>query len=241
MKYRTRRRRTFHTRKRRTVRRSFRRRPRRARRTTRVRVNHVRGINYIADRAIVRFKVEQDINVQQGDANYGVSTLYPGNWLPTEEIPTLGEWVGLYTYARVLKSTISATFTNIDVNLSKDVGVTQLQAGASSGAVPSATAFLSEQPRTRSKYLTPVNGSKCLATIRMTGNMATAYGDRTVSTAQKDILGTSALTSPPPLPWRWNVWTQDNLGFGTAEPLGTNIRVIIFYTVEFLTRVQTTD
>lgn len=173
------------------------------------------------------------------DALY-TELIFPGNFLPEIQIPNLVPFRSMYDRARILRSTIVVTFTNGE-NSSKDVGVTQLPLGALSNAVPSSSVFLAEQTRTRSKYLTPVVGSFSRCKIVMSGNTRTAYGDSTNSTSGGDILTTDAMNVAPTTPWRWSVWTQDNIDTATAEDIGTDMKVSIYYTIEFLMRQRTTS
>src|ERR1700679_1194329 len=91
-------------------------------RMTKVRRQTIRGVNYIADKTIVRFRYEQQFNVKQGAAVFGTDNLYPGNYLPPgASLPTLAEYIAIYSFARIRKSTISCDFTNVEATFSKDV------------------------------------------------------------------------------------------------------------------------
>jgi len=203
----------------------------------RLKKQHIKGINYIADRVIVHFRQEFDFNVKQAAVDFGTDFEIPGNYLSSDTVPTLSVYTTSYLHARVLKSTIRATFTNVEATYSKDVGVTQLPLNATANTTPSATVYLSEQPRTKSAYLTPLSGSRSLKTITMSGSTTTAFGDRTTSTAQSDLIPTGDLSSPPAEPWSWSVWTQNIINAGAAEAAGTNVRCMVTYTIEFLQRV----
>lgn len=204
---------------------------------TRIRQRVIPSANYVGDRAIVRFRNETQFNVKQADTAYGTTTLFGGNFFGEDVvIPTLPQWLALYTRFRVLRCSIAVTFTNIEATFSKDVGVTQLPLQVSTAPTPAPDIYLSEQPRTKSSYLTPLSGSFSRKRIFMTGTTGTAYGSNTAVTSDADKIPTSNPLLTPTNAWRWSVWTQNVSGAGTTETAGTNIRVITYHTVEFLER-----
>lgn len=219
--------------------------PRRTRqqRMLRVRRPRITTSNFIGDTAVVRFRNETQFNAKQAAADYGTSFTIPGNYLPDVDVPTLSQYIAMYDTARIIRSTLKVTFTNIEATYSKTVGVTQLPLNATSGPTPSTTVYLSEQPRTRSSYLTPLSGSKSNVTMLVSGSTKTAYGSNTVTTSQQDVLDTSSMTSPAAGfdAWRWEIWTQNVSGAGTLETAGTNVRVLQWYTIQFLDRKQSTS
>jgi len=197
--------------------------------------------NYLGDRVIVRFRNEEQFNTKQQMAAFGTSLIIPGNFLPDTAIPSLSTYTAAYSEARVLRSSLRVTFTNIEDSFSKSVGITQMPGREQSGVTPSATVYLSEQPRTKSAYLTPLAGSKSSVTLFNSGRTATSFGTRTTVTAEEDVIQTSSITTPPTSEWNWNVWTQNVSGAGTTEASGTNIRVISYYTIEFMDRIVDTS
>jgi len=210
----------------------------------RVKTQRIKGVNYIADRVIVKFRQEYQINTKTADSGpteYGTSFELPGNYLNSVTCPSLADYTEQYQLCRVRKSSVHMEATNIEATYSKSVGVSQLQVGTTAGPTPSATVFLSEQPRTKARYLTPLTGSFSRCKIGMSGSTATAYGDRTPSTAASDIMTTTDIAVGPSSTWFWSFWSQNNLAAGTAETAGTNFRVVIIYEVEFLERKQLTD
>lgn len=219
-------------------RRTYRKRRAVRRRTNRVRTQRIRNVNYMGDRVLVTFKDEVQVNLKQTAVNFYASNSPPGNYLLSPNIPTLTQYVNQYQYCRVIKSTCKATFTNVEALASKDVGITQWAAGQTVGVGQSALNLLSEQPRTKSVYLSPLSGSKSTATLSMTGSLKTAYGNSTNTTSTADRLPTSALGTSPPTPafFTWLVWAQNVSGAGTLEANGTNIRIMMTYYVEFTDR-----
>lgn len=213
------------------------------RRGNKVRQTVVRGVNYVGDRAIVRFKQETQINTKQAAAAFATRTVIGGNYIgaAATSLPTFSNWSSLYNQFRVLKSTVVATFTNIEAAFSKDVGVTQLPLNATNTVTPAGDVYLSEQPRTKSAYLTPLSGSFSRKKIVNRGNTATAFGSRTAVTGNDDLILSSAPTALPAEDWSWVVWTQNVSGAGSLETAGTNIRIMVYYTIEFLQRIQVTD
>jgi len=205
-------------------------------RMPKVRTQHIRGTNFVADRAIVSFRQQFDFNVKQAMAGFGTLNQIPGNSLESVTSPALAQWALAYGSFRVLKSKIKAVFTNVEATYSKTVGITQLPVGIATGPTPTATVYLSEQPRSKYRYLTPLSGSKSLGRVSAVGSTATAFGDRTASTAADDIQVTGAYATPPGDAWSWSVWTQNVTGAGVLETAGTNIQVTVTYMVEFLLR-----
>lgn len=204
----------------------------------RVRRPRITSSNYVGDTVTVRFRNEIQANLKQLNTAFGVDQYVPGNYLPDTAIPTLSQYVAMYATARVVRSTIKVTFTNIEATYSKTVGVTQLPINDATMPPPSTTVYYSEQPRTKSVYLTPLSGSKSSATILSSGSTRTAYGSGTSVTSESDILSTNTLTTSPADAWGWSVWTQNVAGAGTTETAGTNVRVLVWYTIQFLNRKQ---
>lgn len=209
----------------------------------RVRRPRITTSNYIGDTVIVKFRNETQFNAKQAAADFGTSFTIPGNYLPDTDIPSLAQYVALYDSARIIRSTLKVTFTNIEATYSKTVGVTQLPLNATTGVTPSTTVYLSEQPRTRSVYLTPLSGSKSNATMLVSGSTKTAFGSNTVTTSQQDLLDTASMTTPAVGfdAWHWDIWTQNVSGAGTLETAGTNVRVLQWYTIQFIDRKQPTN
>lgn len=189
---------------------------------------------------IVKFKQEQQVNQKQLAASFDTDFFIPGNYLPNIDVPTLQFYADQYKFARVKRTSVVVTFTNVEATYSKDVGITQLSNGQTTNVAGSAVIYLSEQPRTVSAYLTPLSGSRSMKTLKTTGTSSTSWGNHFVTTAQHDILSTAALTTPPSQPWGYSVWTQNSSGAGTLETAGTNMRIMTFYTVEFLNRNEFT-
>jgi len=197
---------------------------------------HIRGTNFVADRTIVRFRQQFDFNVKQAMAGFGTLNQIPGNSLESVTSPALAQWALAYGSFRVLKSHLKCVFTNVEATYSKTVGITQLPVGIATGPTPTATVYLSEQPRSKFRYLTPLSGSKSLGRVQAHGSTATAFGDHTASTSANDIQVTGAYATPPGDAWSWSVWTQNVTGAGVLETAGTNIQAVVTYTVEFLLR-----
>lgn len=208
---------------------------------TRVKRPRIRTSNYMGDTATVRFRNELQANLKQAAASFAVEFPIPGNYLPDVNIPSLNEYRTLYATARVIRSTLKVTFTNIESTFSKSVGVSQLPLNDSTLPTASASVYYSEQPRTKSAYLTPLSGSKSSVTLLVSGTTKTAFGNITPSTSQNDQLSTSALTTPPTDNWVWSVWAQNVSGAGTLETAGTNIRIMQYYTIQFFNRLQQTN
>lgn len=211
---------------------------RRRRTTTRPRTQRIRGINYQGDRCIVKFRNVQQVNVKQ---TTGGSAIYiPGNVFVDTTIPGLTQYIQDYSFFRIMKATVSATFLNLEASASKDVGITLLPVSATALPTPTATMQWSEQPRTKSRFLTPLSGSRSLTRISMTGTTAMAYGNRTPTTSQQDRVPTGVPAGAPGVPgqpWFFGVWAQDSLD-PDAEEAGTNIKIVTYYTVEFDQRNQ---
>lgn len=207
----------------------------------RVRRPRITTANYIGDTAIVRFRNETQFNAKQQMAAFGTSFTVPGNFLPDVDIPSLAQYIALYENARVLRSTLKVTFTNIEATFSKTVGVTQLPVEETTNVTPTTTVYLSEQPRTKSTYLTPLSGSKSMSTMLVSGSTKTGQGNNVISTSGGDEMLTSALATGPPVKWFWDIWTQNVSGAGTTETAGTNIRVLQWYTIQFIDRKQPTN
>lgn len=207
----------------------------------RVKRPRIRSSNYMGDTATVRFRNEYQFNQKQLAAGYATEFVYPGNFLLDDDIPSLSEYKVLYATARIIRSTLKVTFTNIEAAYSKSVGVSQLPLNDATLPTPSPTIYYSEQPRTKSAYLTPLSGSKSLATILVSGSTKTAFGNTTPSTSQNDQLSTTNLTNAPTDSWSWSVWTQNVSGAGTLETAGTNVRVVAYTTIQFFNRKQQTN
>lgn len=207
---------------------------------SRARMPRITTSNYIGDTVLVRFRNETQYNVKQAAAAFGTTTLVPGNWLPDADIPTLSIYTARYNWARVTRSTIKATFTNIEATYSKDVGVTQMPVNDATPITPSATVYFSEQPRTKSSYLSPLSGSKSTATIMSSSNSKANEGSSVIKTAAYDLMPTTGMTTGPSYKWFWNVWTQNVSGAGTLETAGTNIRIVTYYTIQFFERKDPT-
>lgn len=209
-------------------------------RMSRARMPRISTANYIGDTVLVRFRNESQVNSKQLAASFGTALLVPGNFLPDVDIPTLSVYTARYNWARVTRSTIKVTFTNIEATYSKDVGVTQMPANDASPITPSATVYFSEQPRTKSSYLSPLAGSKSTATIMCSSNNIANEGSTIIKTSGQDIMPTTAMTGGPITKWYWNVWTQNVSGAGTLETAGTNMRIITYYTIQFYERKDVT-
>lgn len=213
----------------------------RKRSMTKVKRPRIRTSNYMGDTATVRFRNEIQVNQKQLAAAYATEYAVPGNYLPDVDIPTLNEYRTLYATARVIRSTLKVTFTNIEATYSKSVGVSQLPLNDATLPTATPTVYYSEQPRTKSAYLTPLSGSKSNVTLLVSGTTKTAFGNITPSTSQSDQIATSAMTTAPTDQWNWSVWTQNVSGAGTLETAGTNIRIIQYYTIQFFNRQQQTN
>lgn len=204
----------------------------------------IRSSNFMGDTCIVKFKNEFQVNVKQADTSYGTATLVPGTWLPDIQIPTLAQYVALYNDCRIVKTTVRVTFTNIEESYSKSVGITQLPTGETAPVTPSATILFSEQPRTRSAYLGPLSSSRSVRTLMNTGSARTAAGTSIPMTNGGTVLSTADLTTTPTGfdlgHYYFNVWTQNNLAFGTTEVDGTDMRIQTYYTIQFMDRKQVT-
>lgn len=211
---------------------------------TRLRKRRIGTANFLGDQAIVRFKDEIQLNQKQLAAAFGTSYLVPGNFLPSLTLPTLSSYIAMYEKATIVRTTVKADFTNIEATYSKSVGVTQLPI-EETNVTPSATVYLSEQPRTKSAYLTPLSGSKSKAVIMNSGTSQSAWGTRT--DRDDTVLLTATMTTPPTnqadvqQPWWFDVWTQNVSGAGTLEAAGTNIRIQTWYTIRFYDRKQPTS
>lgn len=224
------RRRTIRRKRPRTSRRSFKRRTRR----TRVRTDFRRGLNYIGDKAVCRFEYVNEFQMQAASGGDGVIGSFPGNYLPGSDIPSLGPMLNQYTEMRIPSSSISVTYTNLEPNTSRTVGVAPLAQGIAAFPTPTSTIYLSEQPRCKSKYLTPLSGSFSRCTIKHRATTAQSFGDRTPSTSAQDLIVTSSPTAMPTQFWNWGVFTQQN--FETGTDVGVQALVRIRYTIEFYGR-----
>lgn len=195
------------------------------------------------DRAIFVAKNELQFNSKQAAADFGTSVLIPGNYLPDILIPGLVAASAQYNNARILRSSISVRFTNVEATHSKSVGITQLPINDTSGVTPTVSVYLSEQPRTKSAYLSPLSGSSSARTVSMVGSTAADLGNSTASTSAGDILTgmPSGLLAAPQTAWQWNVWTQNVSGAGTLEAGGTNYRIITRHYIEFFDRIAVTQ
>nr|CRY97158.1 hypothetical protein [uncultured prokaryote] len=226
------------------VRRNLRRRHTRARRSRRgARPTTLRArVNGPQDRCFFTARQEIQVRATQVMGTFGTQTIIPGNYLPNNSIPALQFYSNQYANCRIRKSTISCTFSNIsgDVSgtsspFSENVGITQLPLRIGTTITPSATVYLSEQPHTRSKYLSPGLGSRSACTLKKMGTTMADFGNNVVSTAADDWLG-SALTTPPTQFWNWAVWTQCNQANVTGGAQ-TDLRIIIRYHLEFFDRL----
>lgn len=218
----------------------------RSRRRLRVKTNRIRGVNYQGDRTIVTF---QYINEQQflnaGGAN-GVTLTLPGNYLPGTDIPSLGPYLNQYSQARIKSSSLSVTFENANVaslggavaGVTKCVGVYPMGLNIVTIPTPSSTVYLSEQPRCKYTYITPISGSRSRARITHRSSTAQAFGDRTPTTSGQDVLNTNLMTTPPTEQWNWAVFTQNNINQPTETIAlgGTNLLIRLRYTIEFYER-----
>jgi len=232
-----RRRRTVRRRPRRSIGRRHRRRNfGKLRRYRQLRGTVVRNVNYLGDRAIIKIRTELQFNHKQLNTGFGTSTIFPGNYLPDVIIPFLAQYIAMYSQARVSRSSVIVQFTNIEATFSKDVGITQLPLDQMAGVTPTSTVYLAEQPRTVSAYLGPLSSSKSYVKLMNSGTTASASGTGLTITAQNDVIQTSSLTSPPFEEWNWNIWTQNVSGAGTTETAGTNMRIMLYYTMEFYNR-----
>lgn len=209
----------------------------------RIRRPRIQSANYMGDTVTVRFRNETQVNLKQLVANGGIAVQVPGNWLPDVDIPTLSQYVAQYESARVVRSTMKVTFTNVEESFSKSVGITQLPAGETVPVTPSATVQWSEQPRTKSAYLGPLPSSRSVKTLMNSGTLATAFGNRHFTTSLQDTLISSNLALPPQASpqarFYWNIWVQNSLA-GADEVDGTDLRIIQYYTINFFDRKQLT-
>lgn len=232
------RRRLTFRRKRLNYRRKTRRTFRSARRLTTTRYRSIQP----SDRAYFVAKNEIQYNSKQAALDYGTAITIPGNYLPDANVPGIVAASNNYTKARILRSTITVTFDNMETAKTKTVGITALPIGSTGTVTPSATAYLSEQPHSTSSYLTPLSGSKSTVILRYRGNTKMARGNAVASTSGDDTMNVGSLSTglltPPTEAWRWAVWTQNVSGAGTLEASGTNIRVVTRHYIEYFDRQQ---